>query len=128
MEQVPQSNEPNEQQQPQPERPVLFIDLNSTQHNPLSLMLRTRELLGDDEWEAFGQEIQEADTPGANKDYHYLLAIIDSHVELVDISETHPVYGDTERVAQATQRYQQRVIAAVDRLNEQLMTLPESRV
>lgn len=129
MEHTSMGNEHDEQFELPPERPMLSLDLAGEQGNVFAVIGHAREVLqvvSPEEQETFRQEITAATAFGAGKKYDDILAIVDTHVELVDVSETHPIYGRPEHVAQATERYQQRVIAAIDHLNEQIMTLSET--
>ena len=125
MEQFPQDNQEHEQLHGL-ERPILSLDLAGEQGNVFAVIGHALEVMSPEEQKQFKQEIQEATAPGAGKKYEDILEIVSTHVELIDISETHPVYGNPERVRDATERYQRHVIAAVDKLNAQMQTLPET--
>jgi hypothetical protein len=123
MEQSPTNNE---QDGPAQFKPILAFDAVGETGNVFSIISRTIGLLEGEEREQFQAEIAQATAPGAGKQYDDILAIVDSHVELLDASGTHPVYGNTERVDAITQRHQQYITAAVDKLNAQILTLPDS--
>jgi len=119
-------NLPQNQEAQYPDRPILSLDLAGEDGNVFMLVGRAQQVVPEEEREAFRQEIRAATAPGAGKKYDDILAIVDSHVELVDVSETHPMYGEPGRVQDVTERYQRYVTGAVERLNEQIMTLPET--
>lgn len=125
MEQFPGNNRAHEQSH-ELARPVLSLDLAGEQGNIFVVIGYARQLLPPDEQELLRQELQTATAPGAGKKYDDILKIVHTHVELVDISETHAVYGNPEHVQDATERYQRHIIAAVDKLNTQIQTLPET--
>lgn len=109
MEQFPERNEHK-----QMERPILTLDLSNNDGDIVAVILYARALLEGDELEAFRQEIQATDTTIAwgGKPYEDVLATVDAHVELIDLSNTFPQYGR-----------EGKIVAAVARLNEQVLAL-----
>lgn len=120
MEQLPQT------QELYPQRPILSLNLAGEQGNVFAVLGYARQMIPQEDQDGFRDEIQAATAPGAGKKYDDILAIVDSHAELVDTSQTHPIYGNPEHVQDATERYQRYVTGAVERLNEQILTLPET--
>jgi hypothetical protein len=121
MEQLPQDNEMQ-----RPQRPMLSLDLDSEQGNVFAVIGHALEVVPPEEQEQFKQEIQAVTALGAGSTYENVLALVDMYVELIDISETHLVYGNPAHVRDATERYQRYVMSAVERLNDQMVTLPET--
>lgn len=115
MEQAPQGNEHTEHQQPEPERPLLSLDLAGEQGNVYAVIVHARHALPLEAQELFRQEIQAATAPDARKTYEDILGIVNTHVDLVDTSNTYPQYA-----------WQGKVTDAVAWLNEQIAVLPES--
>ncbi len=110
MEQKPQENEHHEH-----ERPVLSIDLAASVGNEQAVISYAWSILADEEKERLRQDVQALSTPGAVTSSEDTLAVVNTYVELVDVSNTHPKYG-IERC----------ITAAVDRLNERIDTLPDT--
>ncbi len=110
MEQIPQGNEHHEH-----ERPVLSIDLAISAGNEHAVISYAWSLLAVDEKERFRQDVQAVTTPGAGMSYEDVLATVNTYVELVDVSNTHPKYG-----------IEQRIFSAVDSLNERINSLPDT--
>lgn len=123
MENLPQDNQ---HEQLEMQHPLLSLDLSGEQGNVFAVIGHAQQVVPADEQETFRQEIQAATAPGAGKKYDDILEIVNSHVELVDTSYSHPVYGNPEHVQDTTERYQRHVIGAVERLNDQMHTVPET--
>lgn len=115
MEQRPLDNKNSEPLQPQMERPVLRTDLSGPENNPITLIATTQELLRGEAREAFKQEIRAANMLETTEDHDKLLEIVDHHVEVVDVSDVYTQYSCLGKVT-----------AAVQWLNEQIKTRPQS--
>lgn len=104
-------------------RPRLVIDLQGTNGNIYMVIAKARQLVPSDQLDTFINATLDAQRPGANKIYEDMLAIINSHVELVDSSGTYPAYAD--KATAGRHMNEAAIIAAVDRFNAQLRTLPD---
>lgn len=98
------------------ERLTLTLDLSGPDGNVYKVIVLTMQLLSGEPLERFKEAIREATQPTAGKRYHDILAIVNSYVHLVDWSGLYPEYPRDEAA----------IIAAVDTLNEQLKTLPDT--
>src|SRR2546427_3531021 len=98
------------------ERPTLTLDLSGPEGNVFVVISLTRARLSGEPLMAFNRAIGEATLITAGKKYTDILAIVNSYVRLVDWSGLYPEYPRDEAA----------IIAAVDILNEQLKTLPDT--
>lgn len=98
------------------ERPTLTLDLSGPEGNVFVVMSLARTLLSGEPLMDFNRAIGEATLITAGKKYEDILAIVNSYVRLIDRSALYPAYAWDEAA----------IIAAVDTLNEQLKTLPDT--
>ena len=101
-------------------KPRLVIDLKGTDGNIYVVIGKARQIVPADQLDAFINAILDAQRPGANKTYEGMLAIINSYADLVDSSGTYPEYAGGQPMDERA------IIAAVDKLNEGLKTLPDN--
>lgn len=103
------------------EKPQLSIEFHGPNGNVFMRITLAVGLLEGEQLEKFQAAIQQATAPGAHASYEEVLSIINMYIDLVDASILRDNYVDEE-----TQRRMDEaaIIAAVDKLNEQLETLP----
>ncbi len=97
-------------------RPTLTLDLTGPDGNVYKVIVLAMQLLSGESLERFREVITEATQPTAGKRYQDILAIVNSHVRLIDRSGLYPEYAWDEAA----------ITAAVKHLNEQLSTLPDT--
>ena len=100
-------------------KPRLEIDLQGTNGNIYVVIGKARQIVPGEQLNDFLRELLDAAMPGVHTTYEDMLAIIHKYVELSDTSGLYPQYGGRPMDEAA-------IIAAVERLNEQLQTLPDS--
>ena len=99
MERSPQGNEKNE-----PERPRLDIDLAGPDGNVFNVIGKARAVLEGDARKEFNQVIWEAAQRGSGKTYMDILGIVNSYMDLTDISGTYEMYAPNPPDEQASNR------------------------
>ena len=97
-------------------RPTLTLDLTGPDGNVYKVIVLAMQLLSRESLERFREAITEATQPTAGKRYQDILAIVNSYVRLIDRSGLYPEYGWDQAA----------ITAAVDTLNAQVQTLPDS--
>jgi hypothetical protein len=100
------------------ERPLLKLDLSGSDGNVYVVMGLARTLLSGQMLEHLDADLNEATTPGQEKKYAEILAIVDKYVHLVDTSGIYREYAIDKDM----------IMAAIDHFNEQLETLPDTVV
>lgn len=108
MEQFPERHESIE-----PERPLLILDLSNSRGDVQAAISSARCLLAGEHLDNFDRIIDEATVPGTGKRDEDVFAVINSYFILWDISGTYPGYSR-----------EGHIMAAIERLNEQLQMLP----
>jgi len=96
-------------------RPNLTLDLLGPDGNVFVVIGRARSLLTGLKLEHFNTEIGQATLLSEGTTYKDILSIVNKYTHLIDSSGTYAEYAIDEKA----------VMAAVDRLNEQLASLPE---
>ena len=96
-------------------RPTLALDLGGPDGNVFLVTSYTRACLDGETLKSFNREIGDATLLTSGKRYEDILRIVNSYVLLIDSSGTYRDYAA-----------ETLIISAVDRLNEQLATLPET--
>ncbi len=97
------------------ERPTLTLDLSGPDGNVFLVIGHTRSLLTGQMLDHFNTDIREAVRPGTGKKYEDILRIVNKYVRLVDRSRMYTNYAMNR----------DEVTVAIERLNEQLKTLPD---
>jgi hypothetical protein len=97
-------------------RPTLKINLSGEDGNVFVVIGAARALLISQALEHFNTDIGTATLVETGTTYQDVLAIVNRYVELIDTSGLYPEY--------ARPRDEQAIMAAVNRLNEQLRTIP----
>ncbi|SRR6266568_178744 len=98
------------------ERPVLCLDLVGSEGNVFIVIAQARALLTGQMLEHFNMDIGQAMLINVGTTYRDILAIVNKYVRLIDTSGTYSEYAISR----------DEVMSAVDRLNEQLKTLPDT--
>jgi len=98
------------------ERPLLKLNLSGEAGNVFVIIASARDLLIGQVLERFNTEIGMAMLVETETTYKDVLAIVNRYVELIDTSGLYPEYSRP--------RDEQAIIEAVNRLNEQLRTIP----
>lgn len=99
-------------------RPLLKINLSGEDGNVFVVISAARSLLTGQRLEHFNTDIGNATLIETGTTYKDVLAIINRYVELVDTSGLYSEYSRP--------RDEQAIIVAVNRLNEQLRTIPDT--
>lgn len=97
------------------DRPILTLDLSGPDGNVFVVIGRARELLAGLMLEHFNTDIGKATLIDEGTTYEDILRIVNTYVRLVDRSRMYTNYAMNPG----------EVTAAIDRLNEQLKTLPD---
>lgn len=101
------------------DRPKLKLNLAGEEGNVFVVIGAARSLLTGEQLLQFNTEIGNATLCGESQTtYTGVLAIVNRYVELIDTSGLYPEYSRP--------RDEAALMAAVNRLNEQLRTIPES--
>src|SRR5579859_4793392 len=96
------------------QHPVVAIDLETIDRNAFLVIGYAAQKLIGDELTAFYEEVLPAIPPTSGNSYEDILAIVNRHVCLVDISGTYPAYTIDEAVT----------MSVIRRMHEQLRALP----
>lgn len=97
------------------ERPLLKLDLAGPEGNVFVVIGRAREVLTGLMLQHFNIEVGQATLIALGTRYEDILTIVNKYVRLVDRSGLYTNYAMSR----------EEVVAAIDRLNEQLKTLPD---